>query len=76
MVPYHVGFNIEENMRLRILVVDDEPTILRVARTILEKAGFVVLSATDGPQAVRLLESQSVDALLTDLRMPGISGRS
>ena len=61
-------------MSLRILIVDDEPTILRVARTILEKAGFIVLSATDGPQALGMLDTQAVDALLTDLRMPGMSG--
>jgi CheY-like chemotaxis protein len=61
-------------MSLRILVADDEPTILQVARTILEKAGFVVLSATDGPQALGMLEAQAVDVLLTDLRMPGMSG--
>jgi CheY-like chemotaxis protein len=57
-----------------ILLVDDEPTILRVVKTILEKESLVVLTAKDGPEALSVLEAHHVDALLTDLRMPNMSG--
>jgi CheY-like chemotaxis protein len=57
-----------------ILLVDDEPTILQVAKRILEAERFVVLTAKDGLDALTVLEARRVDALLTDLRMPGMSG--
>jgi CheY-like chemotaxis protein len=57
-----------------ILLVDDEPTILRVVKTILETESLVVLTAKDGPEALSVLEARHVDALLTDLRMAGMSG--
>jgi CheY-like chemotaxis protein len=57
-----------------ILLVDDEPTILQVVKTILETSGLVVLTAKDGSEALSVLDARLVDALLTDLRMPGMSG--
>jgi DNA-binding NtrC family response regulator len=61
-------------MTRRILLVDDEPTILHVTKRILETSGLAVLTAKDGPEALSVLEARHVDALLTDLRMPGMSG--
>jgi CheY-like chemotaxis protein len=57
-----------------ILLVDDEPTILQVVKMILEMGSLVVLTAKDGPEALSVLEARDVDALLTDLRMPGMNG--
>jgi two-component system, response regulator YesN len=57
-----------------ILFVDDEPTILQLVKSILETESFVVLTARDGPEALSVLEARVVDALLTDLRMPAMSG--
>jgi two-component system, cell cycle sensor histidine kinase and response regulator CckA len=57
-----------------ILLVDDEPTILQLVKSILETESFVVLTAKDGPEALSVLEARVVDALLTDLRMPAMSG--
>lgn len=59
-----------------ILVVDDEPTVLELARVSLEERGFDVLTAADGPSAIALFEERhdEVDAVLLDLTMPFLSG--
>ncbi|MDR3435129.1 sigma-54 dependent transcriptional regulator [Telmatospirillum sp.] len=58
-----------------ILLVDDEERLSDVLTVALEQLGFRVLSARTGKDALRLLETEQVDLLLTDLRMPGMSGR-
>ena len=58
----------------KILVVDDEPNVIHLARTILEKEGYWIASASDGDEALRLLERESIDLVLLDLLMPGKSG--
>jgi CheY-like chemotaxis protein len=59
-----------------ILVVDDEPTVRAIARDLLETAGFSVIEASTGGEAVKLYESShgAIDAVLLDMTMPGISG--
>ena len=59
---------------LRILVIDDEPRIVAMAAMLLERDGHVVLSASSGEGAVEMLERETVDAVLTDLGMPGMGG--
>jgi PAS domain S-box-containing protein len=60
-----------------ILVVEDEPGLLRVACRILRDHGYHCIEASSGHEAMRLLEEESitVDLLLTDIVMPGMSGR-
>lgn len=58
----------------RILVVDDEKTILELGRRFLASEGFNVEIAAQGMQAMKLLEQSSFEILLTDIRMPGMSG--
>lgn len=58
----------------RILVVDDEKTILELGRRFLASEGFDVEIASQGMQAVKLLEQAPYEILLTDIRMPGMSG--
>nr|MBI3612907.1 response regulator [Nitrospirota bacterium] len=60
-----------------ILLVEDEEAIRGVARRILEQQGYSVLVASNGAEALRVLEQskEPVDLLLTDLVMPGMSGR-
>ena len=60
--------------RFVILCVDDEPTSLFVRSRVLEKAGYEVLSAKSATAALEILQSRSVDLVLTDLLMPGLSG--
>ena len=63
-----------KNRRWLILSVDDEPAILLTRHKILERAGYDVLSAEDGEQALHLFSSQRVDLVLLDYVMPGLDG--
>jgi len=64
-----------ENQNRRILVADDDPAILRLVTAILEKENFGVVSARDGREAYKILQSdQSFTAAILDVVMPHISG--
>lgn len=56
-----------------ILVVDDEPTILMLARFTLNR-GYRVLTASGGVEGLAILAVNPVDLVISDLRMPGMSG--
>jgi CheY-like chemotaxis protein len=59
----------------RILVADDDPAILRLVSTILEKEGFAVVTARDGREAYKTLQSDSdFTAAIFDVVMPHITG--
>jgi DNA-binding response OmpR family regulator len=58
----------------RILVVDDEPQILRVLRRGLESHGFEVVTAADAASALQIFRSMAVNLVITDLRMPDTDG--
>lgn len=58
----------------RILLVDDDPSVLRLAQFNLEQDGFVVDVATDGQAALEVFEAGEYDLLLLDLMMPGLNG--
>ena len=58
----------------RVLVVDDEPVTRELARAILEPAGAEVSEASCGREAVRMALEAPYDAILMDLRMPGLDG--
>ncbi len=61
----------------RLLLVDDEEMIREVLGAYLEQAGYRVLVATNGAEALALLAAgEVVDALITDLSMPGMDGNS
>jgi putative two-component system response regulator len=58
-----------------VLVVDDEPAVRQLIAGILAKAGHRVLTANSGQEAIRVLESEDVALVLSDINMPGsISG--
>lgn len=57
------------------MVVDDDPNILLLLQTRLASAGFQVLAAHNGQEALELLHAQTVDLILSDVRMPGLNGR-
>src|SRR5512147_3222328 len=57
-----------------ILVVDDEPKIVQLARDYLEHAGFTVLSAADGKTALAVVRSAQPDLIVLDLGLPQIDG--
>jgi DNA-binding response OmpR family regulator len=58
----------------RVLVVDDDPTVSDVVRRYLERAGFAVDKAGDGPTALALAAERSPDLVVLDLMLPGMSG--
>ena len=58
----------------RILVVDDEPRITRLVRDYLERAGFAVIVARDGPEAIRRARTEAPDLVVLDLGLPGMDG--
>ena len=58
----------------RILIVDDEPQTRRALRTALVAQGFEVNDARSGEEALERLREQAWDAVLLDLKMPGIGG--
>ncbi|HEX7899065.1 MAG TPA: ATP-binding protein [Planctomycetota bacterium] len=57
-----------------VLVVDDDKATLQEYDELLPRHGWTVLSATNGADALRVLQAQEVDVLLLDLRMPGLDG--
>jgi two-component system sensor histidine kinase RpfC len=59
---------------LQVLIADDQPTNITVLSRLLEKAGHRVTAARNGEEVLGALESQSFDAVVIDLHMPGISG--
>jgi len=65
---------VSDDLRIRLLVVDDEESIRRLCMTVGEALGFVCLQAENGEAAMALLEEQPVHMILTDLVMPHMSG--
>ncbi|TSA01875.1 MAG: response regulator, partial [Nitrospiraceae bacterium] len=58
----------------QILVVDDEPQIRQTLRTILESAGYTVVTAESGEDAIRAFAQCRPDLVLMDLLIPGMGG--
>lgn len=61
-------------MAQTILVVDDEPQIVKVLRGYLEQAGFRVVTAHDGPAALTQYKHEKPDLVVLDLGLPGLDG--
>src|SRR5512146_795833 len=61
-------------MSKKILVVDDEPQIVKVVKAYLEKAGFQVVTAVSGPTALSIFEKEKPDFMILDLNLPGMDG--
>jgi len=59
---------------MRILVTDDDPSILCLVATILRRANFDVDTASSGPEAIEKTEQTRYDAIVLDLMMPLMSG--
>jgi CheY-like chemotaxis protein len=57
-----------------LLLVDDEPRILSALRRTLRREPFEVLTAEGPIEAMRAIESHALDLVMTDLKMPGMTG--
>lgn len=58
----------------KILVVDDEPQIVRVLKAYLEKSGYRVLTAYEGTGALAVFQKEEPDFVILDLNLPGMDG--
>jgi CheY-like chemotaxis protein len=58
-----------------ILIVDDEPHVIRIMRLALENTGYQVDEAANGLQALDYLQDNSPDVVITDIDMPRMDGR-
>jgi DNA-binding response OmpR family regulator len=63
-----------ENMTTRILIVDDEPELVRVLRSYMEKAGFQAAVAYRGDEALQVFRAERPDLVILDLNLPGMDG--
>lgn len=61
-------------MRTKILIVDDEADILTLLEYNLDKAGFEVISAQDGPEAIELTKKKRPDLIILDIMLPSMEG--
>ena len=57
-----------------ILIVDDEPKILKLIHDLLQVSGYTTIEATDGKQGVELTKARKPDLILMDIRMPVMDG--
>jgi two-component system response regulator AtoC len=64
----------KEDLRVRLLIVDDEQSIRKLCMTVGEALGFICLEAESGESALTLLEEQPVHMILSDMVMPRMSG--
>lgn len=61
-------------MNKKILIVDDEPDILMTVSFRLKKAGYQIITAEDGNEAIEKAKESNPDLILLDLRLPGKDG--
>lgn len=58
----------------RILIVDDEASIRDLCARVLSRAGFAVATADNGTEGLKKLQEETYDLVISDIRMPDISG--
>ena len=63
-----------EQTPLKVLLVDDEPEFVELLDYVLKKDGYSTMLAYSGMEALRILQKEPADILITDLRMPGVNG--
>jgi len=62
-------------MAKKIMVVDDEESLVELVKAVLEQEDYEVITAADGNECLKKLKSVKPDLILLDMMMPGISGR-
>ena len=58
----------------KILVVDDDPLIVHTVKHHLLREGYQVLTASNGMEALQVVENENIDLIITDIMMPELSG--
>jgi phosphoserine phosphatase RsbU/P len=69
-----MGVTMPNEVKARVLVVDDEPAFLYQTQECLEKRGYEVVAVRNGKDALALADRQSFDLILLDIIMPGLNG--
>ncbi len=64
----------EDDNRIKVLVVDDEEAFLRTAKATLQKRGFDVTVASGGPDAFWKMAKRDIDVVVLDVKMPEMDG--
>ncbi|MFC1829937.1 response regulator, partial [Thermodesulfobacteriota bacterium] len=64
----------EKSSQKRLLVIDDEENMRHMLFSLLEKHGYRVDMASDGPEALEMVDQTLYDFILCDLKMPNMSG--
>jgi response regulator RpfG family c-di-GMP phosphodiesterase len=65
---------LEHSVTPRVLIVDDEVSVRKVMAAVLAQLGLPCETAASGDEALRILETHQIDAVISDLQMPGMSG--
>jgi DNA-binding response OmpR family regulator len=68
------GIQLSKNVMIRLLVVDDEPSMVMGLKDNLEFEGYSVETASDGTSALNSIRTNSFDLVVMDVMMPGLSG--
>ena len=66
--------SLQRNENLKVLVVDDDKVILKIEENILKKLNLNVLKASNGEEALKCINDNNIDLVLTDLNMPKVDG--
>lgn len=61
-------------MTKSVLIVEDDPKVLKLIKAILEGSGNITLEATDGKQAITIAKDRKPDLILMDIQMPVMNG--
>lgn len=64
----------QNEIKYKILVVDDEPDIIEITRFRLAKEGYEIATASDGEEALLKVKEENPDVILLDLMMPKLNG--
>jgi len=59
---------------MRLMIVDDEERFLNTTKTLLEKKGIQTFIASNGADAMNLLDTEHIDVVILDVKMPGLDG--
>ena len=73
--PRHTMLKTSSEKRKRVLFVDDDPSLLRLGRLTLERAGYSFVGALDGREGLRQARAYRPDVIILDYMMPDISGK-
>lgn len=61
-------------MPLTLLCIDDEPTVLTIRKMVLESVGYKVLLAESGAAGLKVLQTEPIQTVILDYKMPGMNG--